>query len=214
MASRRGTIIETCYHCGNTGRQDILHLHKQSWGGRPEELYEEFNWLVLKCPTCGMISLKEDYTNEAMVDVHGEQFFEESIVYPKTKFHFRYTPKSIQRAFESAVKVSKIDPAICLLSLRRTLEMICKNKNAQGNSLEAKIKDLANRNILPATLDDSSWLIRMMGNDAAHADDINYTDYEVEQIIEFVEIIITYLYELPNRIDKLKEARERRLKRK
>ena len=212
MADIRGTIIETCYHCGNTGRQDILYSHKQSWGNRPHELYEEFNWFVLKCPVCGMISLKEDYTNEAMVNVRHEQIFEESIVYPKTKFNFRYAPKSIQRAFQSAVKVSKIEPAICLLSLRRTLEMICKNKNAHGNTLEAKIKDLANSNILPETLDDSSWLIRMMGNDAAHADDINYTEYEVGQIIEFVEMIITYLYELPNRIDKLKETREKRLK--
>ena len=87
-------------------------------------------------------------------------------------------------------------------------------KKIRATIREEKIKDLANKNILPSTLDDSSWLIRMMGNDAAHADDINYTDYEVGQIIEFVEMIITYLYELPNRIDDLKEARERRLKRK
>ena len=212
MANKRKTIIETCYHCGNTGVQDILHFHKQSWGGYQGELYEQINWLVLKCPVCGMVSMKEDYTNETMIDFGHEQIFDEKIVYPKTKFNFRYAPKSIQRAFESAVKVSKIDPAVCLLSLRRTLEMICKNKQAQGKTLENKISDLANKNILPSTLNDSSWLIRTMGNDAAHADEINYTDYEVGQIIEFVEMIITYLYELPCRIDNLKDAREKRLK--
>ena len=214
MANKNNTLIETCYHCGNTGRQDILYFHRQCFGDYPDELQEEFNWFVLKCPVCGMASLKEGYTNEAMVNIRNEQIFEERIVYPKTKFDFKYAPKSIQRAFESAVKVSKIDPAVCLLSLRRTLEMICKNKKAQGKNLEEKIKDLANKNILPSTLDDSSWLIRTMGNDAAHADDINYTEYEVGQIIEFVEMIITYLYELPNRIDKLKEAREKRTKHK
>ena len=213
MANTIDTIIETCYHCGNTGKQDILYFHKQTWGEDfPNELYEEFNWFLLKCPVCGMVSLKEDYTNDAMVNIKHEQFFEERIVYPKTKFNFRHAPKSIQQAFESAVKVSKIEPAICLLSLRRTLEMICKNKEAQGHTLEEKIKDLADKNILPSTLKDSSWLIRTMGNDAAHADDINYTDYEVGQIIEFVEMIITYLYELPCRIERLKETREKRQK--
>ena len=89
--------------------------------------------------------------------------------------------------------------------------MICKNKYAQGKTLELKIQDLAQRNILPATLNDSSWLVRNMGNEAAHADDIHYTEYEVEQLIDFVEQIITYLYELPERITRLKKARQKRL---
>ncbi len=70
---------------------------------------------------------------------------------------------------------------------------------------------MVQKNILPATLDDSSWLVRNMGNDAAHADAIRYTEYEVEQIIEFVEQIITYLYELPERITILKKTRQKRL---
>ncbi len=47
-----------------------------------------------------------------------------------------------------------------------------------------------------------------------NADDNNHTDYEVGQIIELVEMIIIYLYGLQNRIEKLKETREQRLKRK
>ena len=83
-----------------------------------------------------MLTLREDYTNESMIDSRENQIYEKRIVYPKTKYDFKYAPKSIQRAFESAVKVAKIDSAICLLSLRRTLEMICKDKSAQGKTLE------------------------------------------------------------------------------
>lgn len=210
MKGKREFIIGTCYHCGNEGLQKIMFTHAISFG-EEQEFQEDFNWFLLKCPVCRMLSLKEDYTNESMINFKEEQIYDERIVYPKTKYDFNYTPKSIQRAFESAIKVSKIDLDICLLSLRRTLEMICKNKSAQGNSLEQKIKDLVAKNILPATLNDSSWLIRNMGNDAAHADAIHYTEYEVEQIIEFVEQIITYLYELPERILRLKKARQKRI---
>lgn len=210
MKEKKEFVIETCYHCGNEGMQKILYAHEMCYGGE-EDLEEEFNWLLLKCPVCGMLTLREDYTNEAMINFRHEQIYEERIVYPKTKYNFRYTPKSIQRAFESAIKVSKMDTDICLLSLRRTLEMICKNKSAHGKDLEQKIQDLVAKNILPETLNDSSWLIRNMGNDAAHADAIHYTEHEVEQIIEFVEQIITYLYELPERILKLKKARQKRI---
>lgn len=210
MREKKDFLLETCYHCGNKGLLRVLYNHEDTWGGA-EDLEEEFNWFLLKCPVCGMLSLREDYTNEAMIDHRQNQFYEKRIIYPKTKYDFEFAPKSIQRAFESAVKVSKIDTDICLLSLRRTLEMICKDKAAQGKTLELKIQDLVTKNILPATLDDSSWLIRNMGNDAAHADAIHYTDYEVEQIIEFVAQIITYLYELPERITRLKKSRQKRL---
>lgn len=210
MKREKEFLIETCYHCGNTGQLKILYENESEWGGG-QDFFEKINWILLKCPVCGMLTLREDYTNESMIDSRENQIYEKRIVYPKTKYDFKYAPKSIQRAFESAVKVAKIDPAICLLSLRRTLEMICKDKYAQGKTLELKIRDLVQKNILPATLDDSSWLVRNMGNDAAHADAIRYTEYEVEQIIEFVEQIITYLYELPERITILKKTRQKRL---
>ena len=130
-----GLKIETCYHCGNTGQQKILYENESEWGGG-QDFFEEINWILLKCPVCGMLTLREDYTNESMIDSRENQIYEKRIVYPKTKYDFKYAPKSIQRAFESAVKVAKIDSAICLLSLRRTLEMICKDKSAQGKTLE------------------------------------------------------------------------------
>lgn len=210
MKEKNDFIIETCYHCGNKGQQQILFSHEMNFGAE-QELEEYFNWFLLKCPVCGMLTLKENYSNECMVDNKGEFIIEEKVVYPKTKYDFKYTPKVIQTAFESAVKVSKIDSNICLLSLRRTLEMICKDKVAKGKTLEQKIKDLSSKNILPATLNDSSWLIRTIGNEAAHADTINYTEYEVAQIIGFVEQIITYLYELPECIAGMKESRQKRI---
>ena len=54
-------------------------------------------------------------------------------------------------------------------------------------------------------LDDACWSIRQTGNDAAHADNVKYYPYQVEQIIRYLGTIIDYLYSLPIKISKMKE---------
>ena len=100
-------FIATCYHCGNEGLQKILYSHETHYGGG-QELHEKFNWFLLQCPVCRMLSLKQDYTNEAMLDYDERQIYDERIVYPQTKYDFRYVPISIKQAFESAIKFPKL----------------------------------------------------------------------------------------------------------
>lgn len=88
--------------------------------------------------------------------------------------------------------------------------MICKEKGATGKFLENKVADLVEKNILPPMIGDACWIIRQMGNDAAHADKIDVYTYEVEQIIGYVATIIDYLYSMPYRVSKMKERIEQR----
>ena len=83
---------------------------------------------------------------------------------------------------------------------------------ADGNDLPEMIKDLVDKKILPEMLDDACWVIRQLGNCAAHADDIDFYKYEVERTTEFVGAIIDYLYILPNKINTFKLSVENKIK--
>ena len=83
--------------------------------------------------------------------------------------------------------------------------MICKEKGAIGANLEKKIDELIEKKVLPPMIGDACWIIRQLGNGAAHADKMDVYSGEVEQVIEYVATIIDYLYAMPYRVGKMKE---------
>ena len=203
-------ILHQCFHCGNRGLMEVKYKGSQEYGG-PQydeigeivdiEVEEHFTWSLLSCPVCRKLSLVEDYSDE----ISRFNFNEHSVLYPQSIVRFEGVPNSIRTAFEAALKVKNIDLDICLLSLRRTLEAICKEQGAKGNTLELMVSDLRDCEVLPSSLDDACWIIRKLGNKAAHADKQTRYLYEVDLVIGFVDTIINYLYTLPKNIIRLKE---------
>lgn len=206
------TMVHTCFHCGNTGilnfigqtqcTDEAIDYHENGEIAHRELLgYED--WYVFECPVCNkpvVISQETlswvDYT------------YRPHIEYPSVAVPSEGVPKDIYSAFEAAIRTKGIDYAICMLSLRRVLEMICKDKGAEGNDLEKMIDDLIKKNILSPAFADACWIIRQMGNSAAHADKTTIYAYQVDQVIEYVSTIINYLYSMPFRVSKLKKKVE------
>lgn len=211
MYDRDKFRLLTCFHCGNKGLLTICHKETKSYGGPVEdwrgeivdfEPLETFHWYTLTCPVCNKVTLWECFDAEYM------EHPETTTLYPQSAIDTTGVPESIKSAFESALKVKNIDTAICSLALRRVLEAICKDKGAEGNTLEKMIANMIEREILPSTFDDACWIIRQMGNSAAHADQKDFLMYHVNQTIDFVQSIINYLYTLPVKIKKLRGAIE------
>ncbi|MEC2331170.1 DUF4145 domain-containing protein [Bacillus subtilis] len=117
-------------------------------------------------------------------------------------------PKNIKSAYESALKVRKIDAMVCLMALRRTLEMVCKNKGAIGRTLHAKLNDLEERNILPTLMGGLSKMIKEAGNAAAHGDDIEFNSTMVEPLFKFTNKILEYVYILPTEMARARRQME------
>ena len=206
--------VHTCYHCGNTGLLKYIgqtnwkneHIDLDSFGNATSyTLIEHEDWLVFECPVCNKPVLVKQYVFDIMNDRP-----EITTVYPTITTNSDGVPKEIYTAFESAIKTKWIDYPICLLSLRRVLEMICKDKGAVGGNLEKKIENLINRGVFPPMIEDACWIIRQLGNEAAHADKIKVFRSDIEQVIEYVATIIDYLYSLPYRVDKMKKKIEAR----
>jgi hypothetical protein len=210
---QKDRIITTCYHCGNTGvldykstvtwkDEDIVH------GGCGEvisyTLIEHIDWGFYECPVCHNPTLIRNYTfDAASYSDHVET--ESTTAFPFPLINKDGVPQTIADAFDAAVKTKGIDLSICLLSLRRVLEMIAKDKEATGKTLEDKINSLVERKELPEMLNDACWIIRQLGNSAAHADDVKFYQYDVERVIEYVAVIIEYLYSLPKRLKDTKD---------
>ena len=70
------------------------------------------------------------------------------------------------------------------------------------------ITDMINRGILPQMFDDACWIVRQLGNSAAHGDSAKFTVHQVDQTIDFMQNIINYLYSLPVKMRKMRSKIE------
>jgi len=70
--------------------------------------------------------------------------------------------------------------------------------------LAAMLKQMVDKHILPETLDKCGFIIRKMGNNGAHGDDNSMlTNRDIAELIDFIETIMYYIYELPVKVENL-----------
>lgn len=208
-------FIHVCNNCGNKGVLKYISSFEHNDGQNDYDeygnicgftLFETTTWFFFECLICHNPILVSEY--ECMGMHNGESDLK--CVYPLINIDYTGVPDNIKTAFESAIRTKGIDYAICLLSLRRTLEMICKDKNAEGKTLVQKIEFLVEQKVLPEMMMDACWIVRQNGNDAAHGDDVIFTYRDVNETLNYVATIINYLYSMPIKIAKLKHSIEKR----
>lgn len=204
-------ILTTCRECGNKGLLKKVAQYDQHLvdycDGEPISNIEN-NWILLECPVCGSVSLYQRYSNDLVTDDKGNKYYDETIVYPAAK-SFPNVPKSILKSYEVAVKTAKVDFSVSLIAIRAVLEKICKERGTKRKNLESMLKEMVTRHILPETLDECGFIIRRMGNNGAHGDDDSMlTSRDITELINFIEIIMYYIYELPIKIDKFNQKYE------
>lgn len=204
-------ILATCKGCGNTGLLKKVATFDQKFS----EFYDsepicnaEFEWVLLECPVCMSVSLYRRYNNDHMLDYAGNKIYEETIVYPEEK-KFPNVPKDILSSYTAAVKTSKVDLNVSLIAIRAVLEKICKERGTNRKNLASMLKQMVEKHILPETLDKCGFIIRKLGNSGAHGDDNSLlTRRDVSELIDFIETIMYYIYELPVKIESLNQKYE------
>ncbi|WP_407270085.1 DUF4145 domain-containing protein [Radiobacillus sp. PE A8.2] len=198
-----------CFHCGNKTKMKLegecLYQIKDQIeiGDYLHGITFNDNYLIFICPVCHNATIKKVHTNSEDTDFDGSPIVTEDILYPHIEVNMTYLPKNIQKAYESALKVKNIDNAISAISLRRTLEMVCKDKGETQGNLYNKLKNLSDKGILPAILDEMAQILKDVGNAAAHADDIDFSDSVLEALLEFTQTILDYIYKLPIRLERV-----------
>lgn len=209
--------VLTCHHCGNkTAMKEVSkYVHKEN-----EDIWDyaidpykpvhgitfKNEWRLFLCPVCINVTLEKEYSHSEITEPNGRPIVSEELLYPFKTMEVNYIPKNVSGAFEAALKVRQIDGAICAIAIRRTLEMMCKDKGEEGKNLYSMLKALSDKGVLPPILNDMASVLREIGNAAAHADETKFSHDLVPSMIEFTNIILDYVYNLPKQIEQLQDS--------
>ncbi|CCZ89486.1 putative uncharacterized protein [Coprobacillus sp. CAG:605] len=204
-----------CQHCNNETIMEVVSSIQHDYSDRSKDDYYYEIQSVLLCPICDQYNIisaywdntygKLEYADE--YDLYGGDNVDESIIFPihsnLVSSKSDLVPDTIIKTFRKAIELKLYDEESCLIKLRKTLELICNDQNADGNNLLEKITNISEKGIIPVTLTSASTIIRKLGNIGAHESDININSNEIKCVIELVEYIIQYIYVLPKEIEKI-----------
>lgn len=208
--------IIQCFHCGN--KTPMRKVGEYNWGSRDIDFSDIgfiYTYELFACPVCHKVTLRETYSDETMVDYCNYDqvgyYDTKNIIFPLNGIESVSVPQKIKEAYEAALKTKGIDKYVCLMALRRTLELMLNDRGATRWGLKKKIEEIAEKGLLPDTLKEASSLTKILGDTAAHDKDLKIDQYDVEAMAEFIGFIIEYLYIIPDKINNYKERLDAKL---
>lgn len=117
-------------------------------------------------------------------------------------------PPRIISAFEEAISCHANECFVAAaMMIRRTLEEICLDKSATGDTLKKRIEALKDKIIIPKELLEGMDDLRLLGNDAAHIESKSFEQIgkdEIEISIEFTKEILKAVYQYSHLLSKIK----------
>lgn len=134
--------------------------------------------------------------------------------YPVETIDFDSTnlPRSVVTALEEAVRchASQCYTAAAIM-VRKTLEELCRDRQAAGDNLKARIKTLGTKVVMPRELLDGLDDLRLLGNDAAHIESQTYNqvgEEEVETGLEFTKEVLKAVYQYAALLERLRKLKK------
>lgn len=125
-------------------------------------------------------------------------------------------PEQIANAFQEAIICHSNSCFIAsAIMIRKTLEEICDERNAEGKNLFSRLKDLSAKILIPKELIDAMDELRLLGNDAAHIEAQTFNQVgknEIEISIEFTKEILKAVYQYESLLSKLRSLKVDTLK--
>jgi len=138
-------------------------------------------------------------------------YLEETFPKATIPFHQTNIPQQISDAFEESLicHANKCFVASAIM-IRKTLEEICNERQAQGGNLYQRLQDLSNRIVLPNELKEGMQDLRLLGNDAAHVEAQTFNEIgrtEIEISIEFTMEILKAVYQYESLLNKIRSLK-------
>jgi Domain of unknown function (DUF4145) len=157
-----------------------------------------------RCPDPNCLALVFFVMNQGKVL---ESFPAETIDFDATNI-----PSAVQSALEEAIKCHAQSCFVAsAIMVRKTLEELCRDRNATGANLKERIKTLGTKIVLPQELLDGLDDLRLLGNDAAHIDSQEYAKVgqeEVEVGIEFAKEVLKAVYQYSALLSRLRALKK------
>ena len=119
-----------------------------------------------------------------------------------------YTPRMIAKRFNEGVAVLRYSTESAVMLFRKVLETALNDIDPASRSdrLSDRIKKLCKENKLSPQMGDWARVVLRDGNDAAHGDQPPTKD-EARQTMHFAEVLLQYLFTLPEMIKRHRQAK-------
>jgi hypothetical protein len=148
---------------------------------------------LAKCPACSDVVLQKGYWHSGTMDVP-----EYAVLYPSHPIEIpRGLPAAIAQEYLAALKIRSINVNGYGAVLRRILDMICEDREAQGKYLANKINDLAKRGEIPKNLVKVASRLKDLGDIGAHPSLGALTENEIPVLDNLTRAIAEYVYTAP-----------------
>lgn len=131
------------------------------------------------------------------------------VSYPPERIDFDVSgfPGEVKAPLEEAIDChTHHNFQACALMIRRTLEAVCEDRHAQGDSLYKRIEALGQQVVLPEKMLGALHNLRLLGNDAAHVEAQTYAEVgreEVETALDVTKLILAATYQTSSALDRL-----------
>ena len=137
-----------------------------------------------------------------------ETITEEVVLYPsESKLPPEGLPASVKSAYDQAVislRASLFEP--CVLMSRKCLEAVCKTFSATARNLNTSLTKLKEDGHIDSRLLNWAHQIRLIGNEAAH-DMTPISKEDAQDVLDFTEAILIYVFSLTKRFESFKARR-------
>lgn len=197
------TEVVKCLHCRNSARLlivgEVNNFEASSVDDQGLPYPEQGDvFQILECENCYKTTIRKYFWVDGW-EGDDDRTVEYRNLYPTPEKKRAYTlPDEVKKGLDSANAVKDIDANAYGVLLRRLLEHVCIDQNANGSSLHVKLKDLADRRVIPDTLLNIAHGLKNIGNVGAHAGTGDLTANETEIMTSLCEAIVEYVYYAPS----------------
>lgn len=170
---------------------------------------EEFE--IVQCLGCEKVSFRKFLEVE---EGHPDHNYKELRVYPgifskrKEMENIWNLPNSVRNVYREVYGALREDFFILAgIGMRVLLESVCRDRNAEGSTLEKKINNLVAQKFL--TIRDAQTLhaVRFLGNSSAHEIIAPKKD-DLEIAFDIVETLLKNVYVLPRKLESLRKYKK------
>jgi hypothetical protein len=192
-----------CRHCDNKGPMRVLKQDRQTedFENNDDPMFplewEAGNiYQILKCYTCGQITFYQMSIHTGTDPEYIDRSYDQ-ILYPCGSESPMGLPADIQREWDAAMRVRRINPNAFAVLLGRVLDAICIDQKAEGPDLHKRIEHLTSSGTLPQSLKVVALRLKDLRNFGAHGN-LGDLDPKDGPLLESLSrALLMYLYTVP-----------------
>lgn len=184
-----------CRHCGNHGATKEVGQVEVERFSQDDERYGHFDFVkyvqVDRCGVCGGLTIWQG--------IWGDDFGEtvsDRLLFPSSRDNSSL-PEKVRKRLEAADRVQRLDPGLYAVAIRRMLETVFNDKQAEGRDLYHKAQDLVEKGELPPNIAVAVSHLRDIGKYGAHDEEIDVSKEDVPLIENLADAVLEFVYRSP-----------------